>query len=89
MAVLLPPRLQATGQGLYQVTGFGVAAIVANLVGGQVYVGLGAATLFAGAAALAVAAAILALAVFPGAPVPQTREVDPAASLPFRAPTLG
>jgi PPP family 3-phenylpropionic acid transporter len=89
MAVLLPPRLQATGQGLYQVTGFGVAAVVANFVGGQVYAGLGATALFAGAAALAVASAILALAVFPGADLPRPLEDDPAASLPFTAPTLG
>ena len=35
MWVLLPSRLQATGQGLYQVTAFGLAAIVANLAGGS------------------------------------------------------
>ncbi len=89
MAVLLPPRLQATGQGLYQVTGFGVAAIVANLVGGQVYAGLGSAALFGGAAVLAVASAILALAVFPRAGVPRPIAGDAAASLPFTPPTLG
>jgi PPP family 3-phenylpropionic acid transporter len=89
MAVLLPPRLQATGQGLYQVTGFGVAAIIANFVGGQVYAGLGSAALFAGAAVLAVAAAILALAVFPHADASRIREEDPVASLPFTVPTLG
>jgi MFS family permease len=89
MAVLLPARLQATGQGLYQVTGFGVAAVVANFVGGQVYAGLGSAALFGGAAALAVAAAILALVVFPHADASRIREDDPAASLPFAAPTLG
>ena len=89
MAVLLPARLQATGQGLYQVTGFGVAAVVANFVGGQVYAGLGSAALFGGAAALAVAAAVLALVVFPHADASRIREDDPAASLPFAAPTLG
>jgi PPP family 3-phenylpropionic acid transporter len=89
MAVLLPPRLQATGQGLYQVTGFGVAAVVANFVGGQVYAGLGSTALFAGAAVLAVAAAILALAVFPHAGALRVLEDDLAASLPFTAPTLG
>jgi PPP family 3-phenylpropionic acid transporter len=89
MAVLLPPRLQATGQGLYQVTGFGIAAVVANFVGGQVYAGLGSAALFAGAALLAVAAAVLALVVFPHADASRIREDDPAASLPFTAPTLG
>jgi PPP family 3-phenylpropionic acid transporter len=89
MAVLLPPRLQATGQGLYQVIAFGVAAFVANFAGGQVYAGLGSAALFAGAAVLAVAAAILALAVFPHADASRIREDDPAASLPFTVPTLG
>lgn len=89
MAVLLPPRLQATGQGLYQLTGFGVAAFVANFVGGQVYASLGSAALFAGAAVLAVAAAIIALAVFPHADASHIVEDTPAASLPFTAPTLG
>ena len=89
MAVLLPPQLQATGQGLYQVTAFGAAAVVANLVGGQVYAVLGSGALFGAAAVLAVASAILALAVFPRAgegPVPLD---EAAASLPFVAPTLG
>ena len=36
---LLPARLQATGQALYQTVAFGLAAIVANLVGGLVRVG--------------------------------------------------
>ncbi len=89
MAVLLPPRLQATGQGLYQVTGFGIAAVVANLVGGQVYASLGAEVLFGGAAALAVAAAIVALVVFPRAGEAGVPVDDLAASLPFAAPTLG
>ncbi|HUP55713.1 MAG TPA: MFS transporter, partial [Methylomirabilota bacterium] len=34
IAALLPPELQATGQSLFQTTGFGVAAIVANVIGG-------------------------------------------------------
>ena len=89
MAVLLPRRFQATGQGLYQVTAFGVAAVVANFVGGQVYAGLGSAVLFGGAAVLAAAAAFLALAVFPHADASRVREDDAAASLPFAAPTLG
>jgi len=89
MAILLPPRLQATGQGLYQVTAFGVAAVVANFVGGQVYAVLGSTALFAGAAVLAVAAALLALAVFPHAGAARVLEDDLAASLPFMAPTLG
>jgi PPP family 3-phenylpropionic acid transporter len=89
MAVLLPPRLQATGQGLYQVTGYGVAAVVANLVGGQVYASLGASVLFGSVAVLAVVAAILALVVFPRAGESQVPVDDLAASLPFATPTLG
>ncbi len=87
MAVLLPPKLQATGQGLYQVTAFGVAAFVANLVGGQVYAGLGSAALFAGAAALAAAAALLSLAVFPRAAAGPVATAD--SSVPFPGPTRG
>ena len=45
MAVLLPPRLQATGQGHLPVTGFGVAAVLANVFGGFLY-GLGSPVLF-------------------------------------------
>lgn len=89
MAVLLPPRLQATGQGLYQVTGFGVAAIIANLAGGQVYAGLGSAALFGMAAVLAVLAAIIAFAVFPRTPTRPVLEVDPAASVPLGAVARG
>jgi hypothetical protein len=36
-----------------------------------------------------VAAAVLALVVFPHADASRIREDDPAASLPFAAPTLG
>ncbi len=46
MAVLLPPRLQATGQGLYQLTGFGLAAVLANVVGGLLYGAFGSEIVF-------------------------------------------
>jgi len=65
MTVLLPPRLQATGQGLYQVTAFGLAAILANLLGGVVYGSVGPGALFGGAAALAVVSSGAALAWLP------------------------
>ena len=82
MAVLLPPRLQATGQGLYQVTGFGVAAVVAN-IGGGLYGTLGSAAVFAVGAVFAVAAGLLAFVVFPRRGERVAREGDEAIPLPF------
>ena len=56
---LLPMRLQATGQSLYQMVGFGIASIVANAVGGLIYGGSGPVPLFLGAAVLGVAGAAI------------------------------
>jgi PPP family 3-phenylpropionic acid transporter len=53
---ILPERLQGTGQGLFQATAFGAAAIVANIVGGALFESAGAAPLFALAAVLGVVA---------------------------------
>lgn len=53
IANLLPPELQATGQGLYQTVGFGAAAVLANAVGGVVFGLGGAMPLFLGCAVLA------------------------------------
>lgn len=83
MAALLPPRLQATGQGLYQLTGFGLAAIIANVGGGLLFGTLGAWAVFAIATGLAVVAGLLALAVFPRAGAHAAREEDFTRSLPF------
>ena len=85
MAVLLPPRLQATGQGLYQVTGFGIAAIIANIFGGLLYGAFGAGVVFAVAALLAVLAGVLAVAVFPRTGATVAREVEAERPLPFPA----
>jgi MFS family permease len=63
--VLLPQRLQATGQALYQTTAFGIGAMVGNLVGGVVYQGLGPSTLFLSAAAIGGLAAIAGWFVLP------------------------
>lgn len=60
IASLLPPELQATGQGLYQTVGYGVAAVVANAVGGAVYGTGGALPLFLGCAVLAAIGAVVA-----------------------------
>jgi len=59
IAALLPPELQATGQGLNQTVSFGLAAIVANAVGGVVYGWGGALPLFLGCAALAGVGAVV------------------------------
>lgn len=63
---LLPARLQATGQALYQTTAFGIAAVVANLGGGLIYGSAGSGLLFALTAIAAVAAAAVGLLAFPG-----------------------
>jgi PPP family 3-phenylpropionic acid transporter len=65
VAALLPDRLQATGQALYQTIAFGVAAIIANVSGGVVYGQLGHGVLFGGAAVLAVSAALVGWLVLP------------------------
>ena len=62
---LLPARLQATGQALYQTVAFGIAAVIANLAGGLIYATAGPALLFALTAVAAVGAAIVGVAVFP------------------------
>ncbi|HYH94183.1 MAG TPA: MFS transporter, partial [Candidatus Saccharimonadales bacterium] len=68
IAALLPPHLQATGQSLYQTTAFGIAAIIANLVGGLLYEDIGPVAVFGGGAVLAVAAAVLGWVAFPHGP---------------------
>jgi MFS family permease len=65
IAALLPPELQGTGQGLYQTVGFGVAAIVANALGGLVYGAGGALPLFLGCAVLAGLGAVVAWRTVP------------------------
>lgn len=65
IAALLPQRLQATGQGLYQTVGFGVAAIVSNVVGGFIYAAGGPAPLFIACGALALVGAAIAWSATP------------------------
>jgi PPP family 3-phenylpropionic acid transporter len=67
IAVLLPADLQATGQALFQTTAFGVAAVIANVVGGLLYESFGHAVLFGLGAVLAVAAAAVGWLAFPHA----------------------
>lgn len=65
IATLLPDRLQATGQALYQTTAFGLAAILANVSGGIVYGALGPGVLFGAAAVLGLVAALAGWFVLP------------------------
>jgi PPP family 3-phenylpropionic acid transporter len=65
VAALLPDRLQATGQALYQTTAFGLAAIVASVSGGIIYGELGPQVLFGAAAVLGLVAAIFGWFVLP------------------------
>ncbi len=76
MAVLLPPRLQATGQGLYQLTGFGLAAVLANVGGGFLYGAFGSEIVFIIATVLALAGGVFAVAAFPVAGARVAREED-------------
>ena len=65
IARLLPSELQATGQALYQTFAFGLGAIVANLVGGLLYQGIGHAAVFGLGVVLAILAAVMGWFVFP------------------------
>jgi PPP family 3-phenylpropionic acid transporter len=85
MAVLLPPRLQATGQGLYQLVGFGLGAVIANIGGGIVYGAFGSEVLFGIATVIALVAAILAYAFFPRTGEQVAREEDFERRLPLPA----
>jgi PPP family 3-phenylpropionic acid transporter len=65
MARILPERLQATGQTLLQASGFGVAAILSNLLGGVLYATAGPLGVFGGGAACAVVGGLIGLVALP------------------------
>ena len=65
MARILPERLQATGQTLLQAAGFGVAAILANLLGGLLYAAAGPLGVFGGGAVCAVVGGLVGLVALP------------------------
>ena len=65
IAALLPADLQATGQALFQTTAFGIAAIIANILGGLLYATVGFAAVFGLGAVLALVAAAIGWFAFP------------------------
>ena len=65
MARLLPARLSATGQTLLQATGFGLAAVVANLAGGVLYGAAGALGVFGAGAVCAAIGGLIGLVALP------------------------
>src|SRR5450759_2361198 len=65
IAQLLPGRLQSTGQTLFQAVAFGVAAVVANLVGGVLYSLAGPLGVFGGGAICTLAGGALGLVAVP------------------------
>jgi PPP family 3-phenylpropionic acid transporter len=65
IARILPERLQSTGQTLLQATCFGVAAILANLLGGLLYAGAGALGVFGVGAACTVIGGLIGLVALP------------------------
>lgn len=64
ISALLPRDLQATGQALYQTIAFGIASIVANIVGGIVYATFGV-VVFGLAAVLVMVGAVVGWLVLP------------------------
>jgi len=84
MARMLPARLQATGQTLFQAACFGVAAIVANVVGGVLYAAAGPLGVFGAGAVCTVAGGLVGLVVLPGVAV--TTDAGAGSALPASAP---
>ena len=74
IARLLPADLQATGQALFQTSAFGVAAIIANIVGGILYQVYGHVAVFGMGAILAVVSGAIGWLAFP--PRPPMRPAD-------------
>jgi MFS family permease len=62
---LLPPRLQGSGQALISMTTAGVAAFIANVVGGLVYGTAGPGALFGICAIFGLAGAVAGWLAFP------------------------
>lgn len=82
VAALLPDRLQATGQALYQTTAFGLAAVVANVAGGVVYGSAGPAAVFGLAAVAGLAAVVVGWVVLPTRAAPGARPATGTTAVP-------
>jgi len=73
IAHLLPARLQATGQTLFTMVGFGMAALLADVTGGYLWSIGGAPLVFGLAGAIGLAAAIVGWSVLPRSAQPIRR----------------
>ena len=81
VAAMLPARLQSTGQTLLQAACFGIAAILANLIGGLLYGAMGPLGVFGFGAVCVVVGGGAGLVALPtgAGPVP-----EPAVAVPLR-----
>jgi PPP family 3-phenylpropionic acid transporter len=84
MARLLPARLSATGQALFQAMGFGLSAIVANLAGGILYGAAGALGVFGVGAVCTAIGGLIGLAA-----LPVQTESSPEPAVPVVASIVG
>ncbi len=82
IARFLPADLQATGQALFQTSAFGVAAIIANIVGGILYQVYGHVAVFGMGAILAVVAAAIGWIAFPARTSTRPAEAPPLGASP-------
>jgi len=80
MARLLPVRLSATGQALFQATGFGLSAIVANLAGGILYGAAGALGVFGAGAVCTAIGGLIGLVALPARMESRLETAVPAAA---------
>jgi MFS family permease len=77
IASVLPADLQATGQGLFQTSAYGLTAFVTNVAGGLLFGSLGGGAVFAFGAIAAVAGCVVGWFVFPRrAGQPETTPAD-------------
>jgi predicted MFS family arabinose efflux permease len=87
--LLLPSRLQGSGQALISMTTFGVAAFVANVVGGLLYAGGGPVVLFGISSLLAILGAGLGWTALPRRGARRVAEPGATATKPPPAPAPG
>jgi PPP family 3-phenylpropionic acid transporter len=79
---LLPPRLQSTGQTLFQATAWGLAAVLAGFAGGYLYQNIGPVGIFGGGAVCGLAGAVVGFAAL-------GKAAERPAGKPALAPALG